>query len=251
MFEDRENVEMPYPPRHLHFILFELLKNAAVATIKHCEERGVDTSKRPIEVAVTGAVTAANGVVSSSPQKPPATPVGRTPRPPGAVAAAREDNSSARPEEKTATIRIRDQGGGIPRVTQEAMWTYLFSDTSKDTRTTSQASAAKTDPDMIQSVDLASDNIASESVRESRVGSLHGGGCGMPLAALYARYLGGQLTVNSIPRHGTDAVLHICVPGDPGGDGKEHRRLGAGRGGKEHLPKSREMHSIGESEWGA
>jgi pyruvate dehydrogenase kinase 2/3/4 len=79
--------------------------------------------------------------------------------------------------EEDLAIKISDEGGGIARSGVPYIWTYLYS-TAK-----LPADAAMT--------------------------PLAGYGCGLPLARVYARYFGGDLSVVSIERFGTDAYVFL------------------------------------------
>jgi len=82
------------------------------------------------------------------------------------------------------TIKISDEGGGIPRSGLNKIWTYLY--------TTGQSPLASDDFDP--------DN--SPAV-------LAGYGYGLPISRLYARYFGGDLQIISMEGYGTDAYLHL------------------------------------------
>ncbi|GAQ87906.1 pyruvate dehydrogenase kinase [Klebsormidium nitens] len=77
------------------------------------------------------------------------------------------------------TIKISDEGGGIPRSGMPKIWTYMY--------TTAQSVAA---PDNMPAV-------------------LAGYGYGLPVSRLYAKYFGGDLQIISMEGYGTDAYLHL------------------------------------------
>ncbi|KAI3629496.1 hypothetical protein MIR68_012511 [Amoeboaphelidium protococcarum] len=83
------------------------------------------------------------------------------------------------------TVKISDEGGGIPRSEMNMVWTYLY--------TTAKAPAM--DPNSSQSDFKA---------------PLAGFGYGLPLSRLYARYFGGDLRLISMEGYGTDAYLHLA-----------------------------------------
>lgn len=82
------------------------------------------------------------------------------------------------------TIKISDEGGGIPRSEVPMAWTYMY--------TTAQPEDL--DPDF-QSSDFQA--------------PMAGFGYGLPLARLYARYFGGDLNLISMESYGTDVYLHL------------------------------------------
>ncbi|KAJ1772680.1 [Pyruvate dehydrogenase (acetyl-transferring)] kinase isozyme 2 [Coemansia sp. RSA 1813] len=82
------------------------------------------------------------------------------------------------------TIKVSDEGGGIPRSAMEHVWTYMY--------TTAQTPML--DPEFDKSDFRA---------------PLAGFGYGLPLSRLYARYFGGDLKLISMEGYGTDAYLHL------------------------------------------
>ncbi|TIA72385.1 hypothetical protein E3P91_02077 [Wallemia ichthyophaga] len=84
------------------------------------------------------------------------------------------------------TIKISDEGGGIPRSAIPLIWTYMY--------TTMEGSAL--DPEFEQS---GSDYKAP----------MAGLGYGLPLSRLYARYFGGDLRLISMEGYGTDVYIHL------------------------------------------
>ncbi|CAK9158038.1 unnamed protein product [Ilex paraguariensis] len=88
------------------------------------------------------------------------------------------------------TIKVSDEGGGIPRSGLPKIFTYLYS--------TAQ------NPLDEQLDDLGTANVAT----------MAGYGYGLPISRLYARYFGGDLQVISMEGYGTDAYLHLSRLGD-------------------------------------
>lgn len=82
------------------------------------------------------------------------------------------------------TIKISDEGGGIPRSAMPQIWTYMY--------TTMQDS-----PDM--------DTAAQNDFKAPMAGF----GYGLPLSRLYARYFGGDLRLISMEGYGTDVYIHL------------------------------------------
>jgi pyruvate dehydrogenase kinase 2/3/4 len=87
------------------------------------------------------------------------------------------------------TIKVSDEGGGIPRSGVARIWTYMYS------------TAKVPMPDM-------------EQVGDTQPVVLAGYGYGLPLSRLYARYFGGDLQVISMEGYGTDAYIHLNRLGD-------------------------------------
>lgn len=82
--------------------------------------------------------------------------------------------------EHDVSIRISDQGGGIPRHVTDNLFHYLYSTAPR--------------PSMQLQPEKA---------------PLAGYGYGLPLSRLYARYFHGELILNSYDGHGTDAVVYL------------------------------------------
>ncbi|KAK8706433.1 hypothetical protein V6N13_049999 [Hibiscus sabdariffa] len=88
------------------------------------------------------------------------------------------------------TIKVSDEGGGIPRSGLPKIFTYLYS-TAKNP------------------LDECSDLGTSDTVA-----TMAGYGYGLPISRLYARYFGGDLQMISMEGYGTDAYLHLSRLGD-------------------------------------
>uniref|UniRef100_A0A1D1Z7Z4 Protein-serine/threonine kinase n=1 Tax=Anthurium amnicola TaxID=1678845 RepID=A0A1D1Z7Z4_9ARAE len=82
------------------------------------------------------------------------------------------------------TIKISDEGGGIPRSNIPLVWTYMYT----------TAEAQTLDPNFSQSDFKA---------------PMAGFGYGLPISRLYARYFGGDLKLISMEGFGTDVYLHL------------------------------------------
>ncbi|KAI9230168.1 MAG: mitochondrial pyruvate dehydrogenase [Piptocephalis tieghemiana] len=82
------------------------------------------------------------------------------------------------------TIKISDEGGGIPRSALPMVWTYMYTTAGKPSL----------DP-----------NFAGPDFKAPMAGF----GYGLPLSRLYARYFGGDLRLISMEGYGTDAYLHL------------------------------------------
>lgn len=143
---DREDT-FTYLPSHLSYILVELFKNSARATVNF---HGVEGDLPDVEVV---------------------------------VARGRAD----------VTIKVSDQGGGIPRHKMPRIWEYCL--------TSSSDSSSKFRP-------------AKASLVSGSTPSLAGYGCGLPLSRLYAQYFGGNLDLKSIEGFGTDAYCHLSRLGN-------------------------------------
>ncbi|CRJ84639.1 hypothetical protein BN1708_009122 [Verticillium longisporum] len=83
------------------------------------------------------------------------------------------------------TIKITDEGGGIPRSAIPLVWTYMY---------TTVDSTPNLDPDFDKNDFKA---------------PMAGFGYGLPISRLYARYFGGDLKLISMEGYGTDVYLHL------------------------------------------
>lgn len=82
------------------------------------------------------------------------------------------------------TIKISDEGGGLPRSGIPVVWTYMYT----------TAKAQELEPEFNKSEFKA---------------PMAGFGYGLPISRLYARYFGGDLKLISMEGYGTDAYLHL------------------------------------------
>ncbi|KAM0984648.1 pyruvate dehydrogenase (acetyl-transferring) kinase, mitochondrial-like [Malus sylvestris] len=85
------------------------------------------------------------------------------------------------------TIKVSDEGGGIPRSGLPKIFTYLYSTAS---------------------------NPLDSDLSEADAVTMAGYGYGLPISRLYARYFGGDLQIISMEGYGTDAYLHLSRLGD-------------------------------------
>jgi pyruvate dehydrogenase kinase 2/3/4 len=94
-------------------------------------------------------------------------------------------------------IKISDEGGGIPRSNRKKIWSYLFT---------------TADP-AIQDSLMGFDNN-NELVDHSVDAPLAGLGYGLPISKSYARYFGGDVSIESMEGYGSDAFVHLRRLGD-------------------------------------
>ncbi|KAG0144818.1 hypothetical protein CROQUDRAFT_79530 [Cronartium quercuum f. sp. fusiforme G11] len=86
--------------------------------------------------------------------------------------------------EEDITIKISDEGGGIPRSAVPLVWTYMY--------TTAHTQGLDQD---FEGTDFKA--------------PMAGFGYGLPIARLYAQYFGGNLKLISMEGYGTDVYLHL------------------------------------------
>ncbi|KAI0792589.1 mitochondrial pyruvate dehydrogenase [Abortiporus biennis] len=82
------------------------------------------------------------------------------------------------------TIKISDEGGGIPRSAIPLIWTYMYT--------------------TMEGQEIDQDFQASDFKAP-----MAGFGYGLPLSRLYARYFGGDLRLISMDGFGTDVYIHL------------------------------------------
>jgi len=101
--------------------------------------------------------------------------------------------------EEDITIRVSDEGGGIPRSQMTTMFCFLHT-TAEHPET--------------QSSERMFGNPGQMRATSQNTPVLAGWGVGLPLSRTYARYFGGDLDIKSMEGYGTDAYLHLNVLGD-------------------------------------
>eukprot|EP00578_Thalassiosira_sp_NH16_P015716 CAMPEP_0181106882 /NCGR_PEP_ID=MMETSP1071-20121207/16766_1 /TAXON_ID=35127 /ORGANISM="Thalassiosira sp., Strain NH16" /LENGTH=646 /DNA_ID=CAMNT_0023190313 /DNA_START=82 /DNA_END=2022 /DNA_ORIENTATION=- len=89
------------------------------------------------------------------------------------------------------TVKIADRGGGMPRSVTKRIWTFAHSTLSKERRA------------LEDKHDFGRDEFTGGHIR----------GFGLPLARIYARYFGGEVTIKSMEGYGVDAYLYLPVLG--------------------------------------
>ncbi|GLD93899.1 hypothetical protein PINS_up002504 [Pythium insidiosum] len=94
-------------------------------------------------------------------------------------------------DNEDVSIKISDEGGGIPRSSIPRIWSYLYT---------------TADSDAFERLEAPHD-FGGDS-------PLAGLGYGLPISRLFARYFGGDLQVISMEGYGTDAYLHLKRVGD-------------------------------------
>jgi len=99
------------------------------------------------------------------------------------------------PGKEIVTIRISDQGGGIPPEFHSRIWQYGFTTMKK------------------VGEDKHGLGIIGTSFEEIHT-PMAGLGFGLPLSRLYAKHFGGNLRLSSMEGYGTDAYLSLDSTGE-------------------------------------
>ncbi|OQS04570.1 pyruvate dehydrogenase kinase [Thraustotheca clavata] len=92
------------------------------------------------------------------------------------------------------SIKISDEGGGIPRSALPRIWSYMY--------TTANSHVFES---------MIGESVPMDFGGESPLAGL---GYGLPISRLFARYFGGDLQIISMEGYGTDAYLHLRRVGD-------------------------------------
>lgn len=117
------------------------------------------------------------------------------------------------------TVRISDQGGGIPAKLLDSVWSYGF--TTSDTGLPGADNGWQQQPG--SSSNSSSSSSGSDSDQQAAFGALladvndaprrrytlAGLGFGLPMSRLHARYFGGDLKLVNLPGYGVDAFLTV------------------------------------------
>eukprot|EP00166_Cyanidium_caldarium_P002347 ctg_2332.g440 len=101
--------------------------------------------------------------------------------------------------QEDVTLKIADEGGGIPRSSLPEIWTYMFT-------------TAPAPPESLIQDDVIPPGGATPASRDTD--PIAGLGYGLPLSRLYARYFGGELSITSMEGYGTDAYIHLAKLGN-------------------------------------
>lgn len=220
-------VSIPYIPAHLDYMLYELLKNAMRAVVE--THRG---PAAPFSLSHGhGHPHHLHGPASSLRAPSPGAPPSPLPPPKLPPLHVRVCGGQG-----TLTLRISDQGGGIPDDIIDKVWSYGFttigrsaSSTSSSSRSTpngngggggsssgngSSTVGSGSGPDVVEGLGSAGHGLQDAMVRGGGAGGgsrfkMAGLGFGLPLSRLYARYFGGDLRLQSIPGYGVDAHLTL------------------------------------------
>ena len=93
-------------------------------------------------------------------------------------------------DEEYVSIRVSDQGGGIPPAHMDKIWSYFFT-TGK----------------LVSNEKVTSNN--KWSCRKEDNAPWTGFGYGLPLSRTYCRYFGGDLRITTKEGYGTDVTIYL------------------------------------------
>ena len=179
------SIKFSHVPRHVEYILTELLKNAFRATIENGKER------EPIEVTMALSQEGdadhdlGAGVLSDEADRARGPQVG---------------GGTCGPSDETLTIRIRDRGGGIAPIHLPHIWTYNFTTFNHGRRDDFGAASPQ---------NSSMDALNAIAASGTEPGTIAGLGYGLPLSRAYAEYFGGSIALQSLWGWGTDVYLRL------------------------------------------
>jgi len=179
-FFNRFTTPLRYVPVHLEYIITEILKNSFRATVEnHYKRNGSSTDIELPPVVIT-------------------------------VSPGRSQRSTNPP---FLSLRIRDQGGGVPRQNMRRIFSYAF--TTAET-TSPDDGGAEGGSDYIGGSAAVNgsggSNLFAEITRkgiQTGLGTFYGLGYGLPMSGLYARYFGGSLHFLAMDGWGSDVFLKL------------------------------------------
>jgi len=166
-----------YVPHHLQYMLVELLKNSCKATVMKHRRHRPDSDSSNNNISEDDIIEEA---ISKREKLPPIRIV---------IAKGAEDVS----------IQISDRGGGVPRSVMRQIFQFGYIGKSYNTFSNDIIPNS-----LLEESDFGKDIITGECMR----------GFGLPLARIYARYFGGELTLKSMEGYGLDAYLYLPQLGD-------------------------------------
>jgi len=226
------HLKVPYIPAHLDYMLYELLKNASRAVVeRHFRKKSYfneSNGGRSSSSSSSGSSVGEKGgrgktnfsnfdqISTSNVQFPPIHV---------RICGGTDD----------VTLRISDQGGGIPFHLLKKVWEFGWTDLDtklegKDEGDCNGGSGGSDENSgkipYMEGIGFGSEGLTREGLgldttfpgaaidfNPSPAGSgrfrMAGLGFGLPLSRLYARYFGGDLRIVSMPGYGVDAFLYL------------------------------------------
>lgn len=175
--EDKGSQAFPFVPRYLFFILSELLKNSVRAVVE-THARGLQVNSMDMrELREAGEALPPVRLLISG-------------------------------DENVCCCRVADEGGGIPLEALGHVWSYLYT-TAEPLESPVWRSAVDSPADLSRMHTFAGSGPGLPMHPGLNGSPLAGLGCGLPLSRLYARYLGGSVELQSMPRYGTDVYVYL------------------------------------------
>ncbi|KAL4529578.1 hypothetical protein Ndes2437B_g08849 [Nannochloris sp. 'desiccata'] len=224
------HLKEPYIPAHLDYMLYELLKNASRAVVERCFQRknnlrGNHGGNSSSTVGERGGLGGCRTNFSSFDHF--STSEIRFPPIHVRICGGTDD----------VTLRISDQGGGIPFHLIKKVWEFGWTDLDSVVEGEEDRHGGngggdeyrgnyRGDVSYTKDIDLDKEGLRREGLgldstpppvainfNSSPASSgrfrMAGLGFGLPLSRLYARYFGGDLRIISMPGYGVDAFLYL------------------------------------------
>ncbi|OSD02768.1 26S proteasome subunit P45 [Trametes coccinea BRFM310] len=195
-----------YVPVHLEYILTEILKNAFRATVEWHQRHHSYSSTAPIPPVVITIAAPPRPDPSSSPA-----------------------SSSSSPRPRYLSMRVRDQGGGVPPANLTRIFSYSYTTAGRG----AEAASSRWDDEGMDGGPYAAQHVGGSAAIDGTggglftemtgrgvqmgMGTIAGLGYGLPMSKLYASYFGGSLDFKSLDGWGSDVFIKLrCL--DDGAD---------------------------------
>ncbi|CAE7117726.1 unnamed protein product [Rhizoctonia solani] len=205
------DTKFSYVPVHIEYILTEILKNSYRATVEHHQKLGKRSLHDLPPVTVTIAPPTAPSSTIIDNEDPAAT-------------SSLEGDSPSNSHPSYLSIRVRDEGGGVPPTNLSRIFSYAFTTAGR----LAQVGEDEGGPYAAQHIGGAAamgggsgagaGNVFGEITGrglQTGMGTIAGLGYGLPMAQLYARYFGGSLQLISLYGHGADVFIKLrCLDED-------------------------------------
>lgn len=216
------SLKVPYIPAHMDYMLYELLKNASRSVVerhyfsKHCKDRP----------HVLGDISSRLPVIHVR------------------ICGGKDD----------VTIRISDQGGGIPPQNLDRVWEFGWTDLEDSSTVPAAEGEGAGHIAGHEGLGLGRwpDQMATGQMNNAFFGMRYrmaGLGFGLPLSRLYARYFGGDLRLVSLPGYGVDAFLYLkgLSNQDSGKEWREEHEDNSGASSIEEVVGALSATALGQS----
>ena len=190
------NRHFTHVPSHVRFICFELLRNACRAVASNWQRRQLQEQQELLISVADAAFKAGDGDNLPSYQSVPLGRAAVATLPFAVPSGMWKTNHGERPAPVRAifaygrdevSIKVSDEGGGLPRSEVQTAWSYYTSGTHSHSARPRHAQVDFHEPrELLQTA-----------------------GVGLPLARLHARYYGGDVVLKSMEGFGTDVYVFL------------------------------------------
>ncbi|CAE6450843.1 unnamed protein product [Rhizoctonia solani] len=205
------DTKFSYIPVHVEYILTEILKNAYRATVEHHQKLGKRSAHDlpPVTVTIAPPTAPSSTIVDNEDPAATSSPI---------------ENKPSKSHSSYLSIRVRDEGGGVPPTNLSRIFSYAFTTAGR----LAQIGEDDGGPYAAQHIGGAAavdggsgagaGNVFGEMAGrglQTGMGTIAGLGYGLPMAQLYAKYFGGSLQLISLYGHGADVFIKLrCLDED-------------------------------------